>query len=190
MADGYLNYAQMALSERRFPEAIARAKQAIEAAGSQYINVVATAKSTLGLAQVLSGAKREGLAACEEALELATRAGDTALLSGATLALAEAKYESEDDAGALEYALRAQERLARGGQKMSEWRAWLIAARASQRRGDQNAADAQMKQAADILSLLRQKWRPDTFKSYAERPDVRLYIKQLGAAFTAEPESN
>ncbi|HEX8176389.1 MAG TPA: tetratricopeptide repeat protein [Pyrinomonadaceae bacterium] len=190
MAEGYLNYAQMALSERRFPEAIARAKQAIEAAGSLYINITATAKYTLGLAQVFSGSKREGLAACEEAFELATRAGDTALLSGATLALAEAKYESEDDAGALEHALRAQERFARGGQKVSEWRALLIAARASQRMGDQSAADARMKQAAEILSLLRQKWRPDTFKSYAERPDVRFYIKQLGAAFTAEPQSN
>lgn len=190
IADAYLNYAQMALSERRFPEAIARAKQAIEAAGSQYINVVAVAKYTLGLAQVFSGAKREGLAACEEALELATRAGDAALLSGAMLALAEAKYESEDDAGALDKALRVQERLMRGGQQMSEWRAWLIAGRASQRRGDQSAADAQMKKAADILAELRQKWRPDTFKLYAERPDVQLYIKQLGTAFTAEPQSN
>ncbi|HKS29369.1 MAG TPA: tetratricopeptide repeat protein [Pyrinomonadaceae bacterium] len=190
MAEVYLNYAQMALSERLFPEAIARAKQAIEVAGSLYINIAASAKYTLGLAQIFSGAKREGMASCQEALELATRAGDAALVSGALLAMAEAKYENGDDAGAIENALRAQERLALGEQQMSEWRAWLIAARASQRKGDQSAADAQMSKAAEILSSLRQKWRPDTFKSYAERTDVQLYIKQLGAAFTVEPQSN
>jgi serine/threonine protein kinase len=190
LADAYLNYAQMALSERRFPEAIAKARQAIEAAGSQYLNVVAAARYTLGLAQVFSGAKREGLAACEDALQLAMRAGDAALLSRAMLALAEAQYENENDAGALENALRVQERLAGAGQQTSEWRALVIAARANQRKGDPSAAEGQLKKAADILSLIRQKWKPDAFKLYAERPDIQLYIKQLGNAFTADTQSN
>lgn len=190
MAEAYLNYAQMALSARRFPEAISRARQAIETAGSEYINVVAAAKYTLGLAQVFSGAKREGLGGCQDALQLATRAGDAALLSRAMLALSEAQYENDDAAGALENALRVQERLAASGQQESEWRAWLIAARANERKGDKSRSEEQLKKAADILSLLRQKWGQDAFKLYVERPDIQLYTKQLGKAFTADPQDN
>jgi serine/threonine protein kinase len=190
VAETYLNYAQMALSEKKIPEAITRAKKAFDEAGPQYINIATAAKYTLCLAQVFSGAKAEGRAACEDALSLARRAGDAALLSRAMLAMAEAQYELSDDKGALENALGAEERFAAGGQLESQWRAWLIASKASQREGDESAAQEQLKRAADILSQLRQNWRPDTFHLYAGRPDIQFYIKQLGNAFTADAQGN
>ncbi|MBD0369961.1 MAG: tetratricopeptide repeat protein [Pyrinomonadaceae bacterium] len=190
VAETYLNYAQMALSERRFPEAIARAKQTLDAAGTQYASFAITAKYTLCLAEVYSGMKREGLGACEEAVTMAARSGDDGLLSRAMMAQAEAQSESGDGASALNNVMRVQPKLSRAGQQESEWRAWLVASRASQRQGDENAAEQQLQRAAQLLSQLKQKWGTEGFQFYAERPDIQLSIKQLGKAFTADAQNN
>ncbi len=190
IAGTHLSYAEMALSERRFPEAIAKAKLALEAAGTQYPGVAVAAKYTLGLAQVFSGAKEAGKSSCEESVAMAQSAGDAALLSRAMLALAEARLENGDAEGALENALRAEERFTRAGQQESQWRAWLVAARASQRKGDETSAQQQMSKAAEVLAKLRQNWGPEAFQHYASRPDVQSYMKQLGGAFTADAQTN
>ncbi|HEV7842985.1 MAG TPA: tetratricopeptide repeat protein, partial [Pyrinomonadaceae bacterium] len=157
LAELNLSNAEMALSELRYADAIDFARKALEGAGTEYKSVAVMAKYTLGLAQAFSGAKREAKASCEQALNDAKTAGDEALLSRAMLALAEVLYESGDASGALEYAMKAQARFAQYLQWDSEWRAWLVAARASLRRGDDSTAQQQMAQATDVLSKLRQK---------------------------------
>jgi serine/threonine protein kinase/Tfp pilus assembly protein PilF len=186
----YLSYAEMALSERRFQEAINKAREALDATASQYASVAITATYTRCLGEALSGAAREGKASCEDALQMAQSAGDTTLISKATLALAEALYESGDKDGAIEKALRAQESFARAGQQESEWRAWLIAARASRGKGDEVAAQQQMAKAAAILNRLKQKWGAEAFKQYMTRPDIQFYVKQLGEAFTSDTQTS
>lgn len=190
MAEIYLSYAEMALSERRYPEAQAKVRQALASAGTQYTSVAVKAKYTLGLAQALSGAKREGKSSCEEAVAMTTRGGDAALLSRALLALAEVMLESNDLAGAIQNALEAQERFARAAQQESEWRAWLIASRANRRKADDATAQAQLSHAADILSQLQQKWGAEAFNNYVARPDIQLSYKEVGGILAADVRNN
>lgn len=189
-AEIHLSYAEMALSERRFQEAQAKAMQALAAAGTQYTSVAVRAKYTLGLAQALSGAKREGKSSCAEAVEMATRAGDAALLSRALLALAEAMLENNEIDGAIRNALDAQGRFAPAGQQESEWRAWLVASRANRRKADEAAAQSQLERAADILSQLQQKWGAQAFNSYIARPDIQLSYREFGGILAADVRNN
>ena len=180
LVDVPLREAQLALSRRRFPEARAKARQSLDASGLEYEVTAIEAKFTLGLAQALSGAAAEGRKLCAEAAEQARRSGDAALLSRALLALAEAELESKDAAAALDHARQAQERLLSASQSESEWRAWLIIARASRELRDEGGARAALSRAGDILSGLEQKWGAEAFTSYTGRPDIQVYRKQLG----------
>jgi tetratricopeptide (TPR) repeat protein len=172
--------AELALSQRRFPEARSKAEHALALAGTQYKNVTIQAKYTLGLADALTGASREGKTFCGDAVKLATDAGDIALLSHATLALAEASLQSGDAQGALTLAKQAQARFEKGGQQESEWRAWLIAALASQRLNDKTATQDLLARGKEALSRLQQKWGSEAFNHYLARPDVQGWYKQLG----------
>jgi serine/threonine protein kinase/tetratricopeptide (TPR) repeat protein len=189
LAEIYMSYAEMALSERRFKESEAKARQALDAAGTQYTSVAVKAKYTLALAQALSGAKREARSLGEEAVAMATRAGDAALLSSALLALAEIALETGDAEGALENAVRAQARFSGAGQQESEWRAWVVEARASGRKADEAAAQSQQARAANLLSELRQKWGAEAFNSYLARLDIQLLSRELGEAVTTDTAS-
>ncbi len=180
LADVELRAAQLALSRRSFAEAKAEARAALDASGREYEVTAIEAKFTLGLAQALSGAAAEGQKLCAEAAEQAQRAGDTALLSKALLSLAEAELENKDAAGALSHARQAQERFASASQSESEWRAWLIVARASRVLRDETGARAALARAGEILSSLEQKWGAEAFTSYTGRPDIGVYRKQLG----------
>ena len=183
LAQVNLYRAEMALSERHFPEAKAKSQQALALAGTQYKDVVVQAKCTLGLAQAFSGAAREGRLLCDEAVEMAARSGDPWLLSKALLALAWVMLESGDTQGALTTAIRAQESFARKGQQDSQWRAWLIAARASRKMGDETKAREYASHANTLLLNLQQKWGTEVYNNYLARPDVQYLRKQLGEEF-------
>jgi tetratricopeptide (TPR) repeat protein len=190
LAELYLSDAEMALSELKYKEAVGLALKAIDAAGAQYKNVAIAARYTLGMAQALSGAKREAISSCQEALDEAKGTGDEALLSRAMLAFAEASYESGDTDAALDYAAKAQERFERYSQWDSEWRAWLVAARSNLRRGDSGTAQQQLARASDVLSKLRQNWGAETYDSYIFRPDIKSALKQLDEAYKVEQKNN
>ena len=111
---------------------------------------------------------------------MAVRAGDQWLVSRSTLVLAETMLESGDAPSALTTAFRAQESFARTGDQESEWRAWLIAARASQRTGDQTKAREYASHAAGLLANLEQKWGTEAFNGYLARPDIKDSQKRLG----------
>jgi tetratricopeptide (TPR) repeat protein len=165
--------AQMLLSERRFPEAIVKSQQA------RVLNAetghAAEAMYTLGLAQALSSAKRQGRRMCEQAVEMATRANDPWMHSGARLALAEALLESGDAEGALNTAREVQKSFEHAGQQESKWRAWLIAGRASLRVGDAAKAGQYALRAEGLLANLRQKWGTEAYNDYLTRPDIHNY---------------
>ncbi|HKR01499.1 MAG TPA: tetratricopeptide repeat protein [Pyrinomonadaceae bacterium] len=180
LAEVHLRRAEIALSRRSFPEVRSESKQALALAegGDEWVFV--QAKLALGLAQTLSGQPGEGKASCEEAVQMAKRAGDSALLSHSLLALAETLIEGNDAQGALSAALEAQKRFSGAAQQESEWRAWLTAARAHRRLGDEGAAQEDLRHAAETLSQLQQKWGAEVFTKYLTRPDIQLARKQLG----------
>ncbi len=186
LAEIALHYAEIALSNRDFPDTMTKSREALELAENQSAEISVQAKAALSLALAFSGDPSGARKTCEEAVEMAMRAGDEALLSRAKLALSEVLLESKDAQNALTNAVEAQARFKRGGQLESEWRAWLMAARASSLKRDERAA-TEFARASEALEQLRRKWGEEAFTSYSERPDIKFSHKQLGAAInTAE----
>jgi serine/threonine protein kinase/Flp pilus assembly protein TadD len=186
-AEIYLHYAEIALSQRDFPDAAAKSRQALELAENQFAEIPVQARAALSLALTFSGNMREGRPMGEEAVKAAMGTGDDALLSRAKLALAEVLLESKDAQGALSNALEAQSRFKSEGQLESEWRAWSIATRASRLKRDELAAAEQLARAREALSQLRQRWGEEAFATYEARRDIQFSHKQLGdTVITAE----
>ena len=181
--------AQMALSERRLPETktsclealaiITRGRETLRNPEIA-VNTEVAIKGTLGLADVLSGELVTGLKLCNEAVTIAAAAAQQSTDDAdVRLLLAEALLESGDAKSALVAAQQAQPSLATRHRKESEWRAWLIAARANQRLGDSDAARSQLERAQSSILDLRTKWRDEAFNSYSSRSDIQAFLKQL-----------
>jgi serine/threonine protein kinase/Tfp pilus assembly protein PilF len=176
----YLAQANMALSQLNFAEAKTKAGQALAAAGKQNKTTFVEAQRVSGLAQTFSGARAAGIATCKEAFMAAKEVGDPWLISNAQIALAEALLEGGDAAGARANAQEAQAIFTRSGQKVSEWRASLVAARASKRAGDPEAVRDYTSRVTSLLTELQQKWGMEVFNFYQARPDVQVGRTQLG----------
>lgn len=184
----YLTAARMALSGNQWLEAKIKSERAIEIAGPHVKNLATEATFTLGLSQVLSGGARAGEAICNKAVAIAHETGNPSTVSDALLALAQAKGENGDIAGSLKTASESQEMLTRLGKPHYEWLALLIMARASRNAHDEPKAQDTASRAANILSGLEQKWGPEHFNSYLNRPDIRVYRKQLNQLLAQNPK--
>lgn len=179
LAGVYLSNAQMALSERRFPEAKAKAQQAIEVAGTQFEELALQSRYTIGLAHLRSGTPQAGRPLCEQAVAMAKEKSNPGLLANALLALAEVMLKAADAQNASTNALQAQTMFAHLGRKDSEWHAWLIAARASQLAGNEPVMHDYASRAAGLLSELQQKWGPEVYGGYSSRPDIQSCRQQI-----------
>ena len=126
-----------------------------------------------------SGSAPEGRTAVEEALAMAQKAKSRTLMSSAQLALAEVLLLGKDAAAALQNALDAQKVFAQSGQKDSEWRALLIAARASELAGNKSAAQDYAARADAACATLQQTWGEEAYRGYLRRPDIQTYRQQL-----------
>lgn len=173
-----LYQAGLQLSQRNFAEAIALSNEAVTTAGTQFPEIAIEGRSVLGLAQAMSGNGREGLKMCDEAVKMAAAAGDFSLQSRALLNKAEAALHTNDAHTAMNLATDAQARFESGQQYESEWRAWLIASRASEKLGDKNKAQELFGNAMNVRAKLEQQWGPEAFKQYGSRPDIQAFYKQ------------
>ena len=180
----HLGNSQIALSERRFAEAKAKGQQSINLAGTQYPDVVLQAKLTIGLAQALSGAPEPARRQCEEAVVAAKELNNPRLVSSSLLALAEVQLLANDGPRALATALQAQAMCAQAGQQDSEWRAWLIAARASELEGNKSNTQEYASRADSQCAGLQQKWGAEAYDGYLHRPDIQAYRKQVAQILT------
>ena len=175
----HLARAQMALSEGNYSEAKKNAQLALEVSASQFPDVILQAKYCMGRAEAFSGALQAGKKSCEEAVVMAKKVNAPQLISSALLALAEVLLIGNDSKGALENALEAQKMLARSGQQDSEWRALLIAARASDLTGNKSAAYDYASRAGNLCAGLEQKWGKEAYEGYLRRPDIQNYRNQV-----------
>lgn len=181
----YLWKSRMSLSEELLAEAGKNSQQAFDLADANYKDIAVQAQYTHGLARALSGMTRDGKSTCEEAVNRATSLRNPRLLSNAMLALAEAILLTGDWQNASATALQAQESFAQQGAKDSEWRSWLLAARAAERAGDRATANAHATRAAAALSSLQQELGQEYYKSYLSRPDIagcRQHLDRILAA--------
>jgi len=181
----HLITAEMLISERRFPEAIMECRQALALADTPTKYTAIEAQYNYGLAMVFSNAKRQAKQHCLEAINAANLMGYKNHLAQAQLSLAEVMIESGDPAEAFAVASQALESFARAGQLESQWRAAYFAAIASKQRNDYQSARKFSAQAADLLSLLQQRWGEVNFNSYLARRDIERYHKQLMEVLTS-----
>jgi len=178
LAHIHLTYSLLELSDWHLRESKVKSDKALNLARSEYPAIAIQAKHTLALAQARSGVMRGTRLLCENAIEMATGTGDPQLLSGAWLSCAESMLDSSGTQHALETALSAQKNFARFGKTDSEWRAWLIAAMASKRLGNEAAAHEYASYAVNRLSELEQKWGSEAYNSYLTRSDIAYFRKQ------------
>jgi hypothetical protein len=110
---------------------------------------------------------------------MAAKSKTPRLISSAQLALAEVLLLAKDVEGALRAALEAQPLCASSGQQDSEWRAWLMAARASHTAGRRSEAQTYASKAKTLCEGLREKWGAEAYEGYLRRPDIRIYRDQI-----------
>jgi tetratricopeptide (TPR) repeat protein len=174
LADRY--EAEIALSEGEFAAAREGARKLLRTPEKLGIEGRTEVTRILADAETLSGARREGLASAGKALELARKSAVPRLVPKALLAEAEALAESGEVARAIEAARAAREQFSRTGQKESEARAWLVAARAS---GDATGVRDNAARASQSFAELQQTWSAQDRNSYNSRPDVQQWRKQI-----------
>ena len=170
--------AKIAISQTQYAEAKKQAQQALDLSEKNPESAIPS-KEALCLAQTFSGATAQGRKLCEEALATVQAKKWRELIPSAQLALAEAMLLDKDSAAALRTALEAEKIFGQSGQKDSEWRALLIAARASDLAGDKTAARDYAARAEAACNALQQLWGADNYESYLRRPDIQSYKKQL-----------
>ena len=169
----------IALAEMRFAVARQAATRLLSTPGRLDAREAMDVAGLLGLAEIRSGAGREGRRDCEAALDKARKSGIPRYIASAELMYAEALMESGEPARAREAARQVRETFARGGRHDSEAQAWLIEARAARAAGDMPAAREAAANASRAIETLQQPWSPEDRASYASRPDVRFRRAQL-----------
>jgi serine/threonine protein kinase/cytochrome c-type biogenesis protein CcmH/NrfG len=175
---GYIQLAnaQIALSEQNFTQAIKYSEQISSKTDPA---LAFESYRVIGLAQSKLNAKSsEGIQNCIKALKYATSTKDPRTINIAKLALAEAYLNMGNYSDALETALQAKDFFVTAKQQESGWRAWLMAARASQQNGDQVNTRKYASKALEILSTLQIDWGDEYFKIYLAKPNVNLYFSQ------------
>jgi tetratricopeptide (TPR) repeat protein len=177
-ASYHIAVARIALSERKFPEAITESQQSLTLAGTQLKRTAIAATFTSGMAQAASG-NSAGRSKCEQALEVARQLGDPTLLSESLVTLAQVQLQGGDAAGALKSSLESQEMFGRAGNEDGEWIAWLLAATACRSLGDSQKMREYAALAEKVLGSIQQHWGNDNYNSYLNRPDIKLLYTQL-----------
>ena len=177
--------ARMEVSQGQYADAKKEAQLALDAS-DKFPDVALQAKYSMGLAQAYSGSAKEGRKLCDEALAMAQTLKSRPLVTSAQLAVAEVMLLNKDPAAALQTALEAEKIFGQSGQKDSEWRALLIAARASDMASDKSAAHDYAARADKACNELQEKWGAEAFQSYLRRPDIQMNRKQLAQFLTSE----
>jgi tetratricopeptide (TPR) repeat protein len=166
--------AEMEQSAGHFAEAVAIARRAMAGVPKPSTGTVIELTRVLGMAMMATGDKRGGLRRCEEALDAASKSDDVSALLGARLAVAEARLENGDRAGAAALLQAAESSLA--GHPESRWRAYALMARIDRRH---------FLTARLALGDLKTQWGDDAFAQYQTRNDVQKLSRPILQPFAA-----
>jgi tetratricopeptide (TPR) repeat protein len=177
---------QLALSQGRQAEAAAQAAAALALADPDYKDTALQARQTLALTAAMSGAHKKAVVLVEEAVAAARELRLPRLLSTVLLASADVRVASGDGRNALADAQAAQKLFASSSQLESEWRAWLLAARAMRLEDDRSIAYDYAVRAEAGRAALEARWGEDNYRSYARRPDIKVRLQQLAQLLEAK----
>ena len=170
-------------------QARTRATTALSLAEPDYKDTALQARQTLALTQAGAGAPKAAVALIEDVVGAARESKIPRLLSTALLASADVRLAGGDGRGALADAQAAQRLFAAGGQLESEWRAWLVSARAVRLEGDSSVAYDYAVRAETTRAALQARWGDDNYRGYALRPDIHRRLQELAQCSRAHGRS-
>jgi len=175
--------AQIALNEQRFGEAQQECQKAlaIVASDKELHDMAGEVTAILGLIAVHTGNSASGTKLCEKALSLANEDHEA---DDARLICSQVLVESGDTKKGLTASLQAQETFAKLRRAESEWRAALLAARAHDRLGNTEQAQAQVSRAREAIAKIQREWGDAAFQTYAARRDIKALLEQLNTLAT------
>jgi tetratricopeptide (TPR) repeat protein/tRNA A-37 threonylcarbamoyl transferase component Bud32 len=181
----HLNRADLELSRQRYPESAARAREAMAVLkgveGAVKESNMAWANSDLGMVESFGGAHASARSLCQEAVRMATQSRDDRAVMYANYALALALIKAGDGAGARPPAERALDIATRLGRADTQWRALILAGKASRLVGDQESARSYFDRAATALGQYQQSLGAEA-AGYLSRPDIQWLRSDLGAS--------
>jgi tetratricopeptide (TPR) repeat protein len=160
--------AEMEQSTGHSAQAATFARRALAGDPKPSTGTVIELTRVLGLAMVATGDKRGGLRKCEEALEAASKSDDVNAMLSARLAVAEARLENGDRAGAAALLQAAEPALT--GHPESRWRTFALMARIDRR----YIAAARL-----ALADLKTQWGDAAFAQYQTRDDVKKLARPV-----------
>ena len=179
LARASLVTSEMNLSEDRVAEAKTKIDQCLALLGSESAHTTVEAQFTLAAIQMRLNQNQQALRTSSAALDGANKVNDQHLMFATMLVHSETLLGNDSPEKARAAVLDVQARLATNKQWESEWRAWLIASRASLKLNIMEAAREQLVHAKTLLGNLEQRWGAEAFKGYTSRPDIQRLSKQL-----------
>jgi len=171
--------AQMALSQRKFPEASSISSRVIERHPKLGPSDLIDLESVLAEAKAQMGRTREAQIEGRELLALAQKTRDERLIADASLTLANLDLMAGSPESARTLAKAANVYFSSKHRIESDWLSLLCAAEASRAMGDRSSSAQQTKQVVDKLSVIEQNWSSPVFGQYRARPDIQTAIKRL-----------
>jgi tetratricopeptide (TPR) repeat protein/tRNA A-37 threonylcarbamoyl transferase component Bud32 len=181
LALAYMSESGMESSRRHFPEAAAKARQALAVLARQSSpsnERLAWVNADLCAAESYVGPAARGRKVCEEALRLLQAVNDRATKGHVQFALALALLEAGDAAGARAAAVRAADIFTEIRSADSQWQALALAGMAARRAGDEAAAHEYTARAATALAEYQRSLGAEAV-NYLSRPDVQWLRGEL-----------
>ncbi|MFL6257876.1 MAG: tetratricopeptide repeat protein, partial [Pyrinomonadaceae bacterium] len=184
VATAHLHFADLELSQQRYPEAAARAKEAIRVLKEGNVQadyLFAWANADLGMVESFGGAHDRAKALCNDAVRLASLAHDNWVTTHAYYALAVALLGAGDADGARAAAEQVLNIVTRQGGADTQWRALALGGMACRLAGNQDAMRDYFSRAATTLAQFEQSLGADAV-GYRSRPDIQRLRGEIGAS--------
>lgn len=160
--------AEMLLSQRRFSQAAALSARTLSASPDPEETLELT--GVLGLAQIGTG-RKEGRRTLESTLAM-EKSGNMSAFRNAQLAVAEARLENGDAAGALTLIHQIEPMVEK--LPLSRWQVLALAARADPTHARPYAMAAQQQ-----LDEIARQWGATAFQLYVARPDLEGLVRAV-----------
>jgi tetratricopeptide (TPR) repeat protein/tRNA A-37 threonylcarbamoyl transferase component Bud32 len=175
----HLSLAHMYLGAGDLPGARLECLLALATVSKNDQEIQAEVKATQALIEIRGGTVSLARQLAERAIAMLPKSSVSEHRGNVELALAEVLLEAGDPKTGLEAALRAEQIIATLHETERDWRAWLIAARASDRLASREARRDQLSKSRDLLDNLKKQWPTGSVNSYLGRADIRAYQNQL-----------
>ena len=171
--------AQMRLSQGKFRETIEISNQTLKSAPDISTDEVADLTLATALAEGRIGQLKPARLHADKLLTLGKQNSDEGVVAQAELVGAEISLLENHPEKAPPLLNPAIEYFSSKGMKESEWKSWLVSARAAKALGNSVKCSRDSRKALDILRDLEQSWGSAVYSQYSSRSDNRNGIREL-----------